>query len=129
MPNENADHIFLCQDPEIQRTFAGAIDELSDFLFDTTSIPLRNEVIRLLTAFREDLVPEVHTQENLAHLTTQQYDISMRATLNRMWHEGWEEEKRAYLQRMSSRKSARVWMIRLTLKIQYMIHKMWLTRN
>ena len=62
-------------------------------------------------------------------LVQQQLHIGQRATLNGMWLKGWKESQEIYLRRTKSRKSSKVWMIRLILMIQDMTHNMWKTRN
>ena len=55
--------------------------------------------------------------------------MGQRATLNGVWYEGWKDIQDTFLKRSGSRKSSRVWLIRLSLMIQNMTHAMWITRN
>ena len=82
----------------------------------------------MLQSLREqrDLIP---TEGEYGTLAREQLNLGPRATLNGVWLHEWVLVQKEYIKKMRETKNAEVWLIRLTLLIQRLVHSLWITRN
>ena len=132
--NEDSLHIFQCQDEEMSKAFDEGIDKISDYLQITTSSEIKNKLIETLLLFRHG--PGEIEETATALPTTlpqqaalQQYQIGITASLNGIWSKKWIEAQDLHLRRSHSRKSGKVWLTRLTTRLQFFLHSLWKARN
>ena len=78
---------------------------------------------------RKKRQPELNDNTEGSKAAFHQYKVSLRATLNEVWLQEWATIQDEYHNRIGSRRSSRVWLIRLSLKIQTLVQKLWLTRD
>jgi hypothetical protein len=126
---EITNHIFLCTHDEMEKCFSDELEKIEDFLRVSTSKEIRESIVTLLQGLRkgEILLPDEDTDLSLT--MEKQFDLGQRATLNGMWHKEWCLHQMEYNKKIKSRKSAKVWLVRLQIKIQDMVHIIWKTRN
>ena len=126
---EDTDHLFQCPGEEMIKTYEDERDKIFDFLSATTSFTMRDHILDLLDSLRFGRELELDEETPSAKAAFHQSRMGQRATLNGMWLNNWKEIQDSHLKRLKSKKSSKVWMIRLTLMIQNMTHTMWKTRN
>ena len=126
---EDTDHLFQCPSEETTKTFDDERDKIYDYLSATTSADIMENILRLLDFTRFGNPPELIDDSPIAKVAYHQALMGQRATLNGVWHKGWLDIQETFLKRSGGNKSAKVWLLRLTLMIQNMTHAMWLTRN
>jgi hypothetical protein len=135
--SEDVEHLFICPNAEIQKTFEEYFDKIHDFLRATTSPQIRENLEKVMQHLRTGTTPvtpddsgsDSDSDSEWDTIVQQQLLIGQKGTLNGMWLNTWKEAQEVYLRRTKSRKSSRVWMIRLCIMIQDMTHGMWKTRN
>ena len=128
-PVEDTFHLFQCPNEEIQKAFEEELEMIKDYLSATTSIANKNLVITTLQHLRHGTTQEIIDDTEEERIVFEQLQIGQKATLNGMWTHTWLERQETYLRRIRSRKSAKVWLIRLATLVQNMTHGMWKTRN
>jgi hypothetical protein len=126
---EDTSHLFQCENEEIQKAYEEELDIVENYLSTTTSISIRNMVINMLNHLRNGTAPEITEDSEEDRIIFEQLKLGQRATLNGLWLQSWMDLQGTFLKRIRSRKSPKVWLIRLSLLLQTMTHSMWKTRN
>ena len=95
--SEDAAHLFICPNVEIQKTYEDEMDKIQDFMRATTSREIRIKVGKVLHHLRTSTMPNNHADDdsdidseagNQCTLVQQQLQIGQRATLNGIWSKG-----------------------------------------
>ena len=126
---ENAVHIFQCKATEMTGTYNEAIDKISDYLYETTSRAIRVSIMDTIDAVRNANTPVLLSNDTEATAAFHQQSMGARALLNGLWLQDWISLQDQHYKKIHSRKSPRVWLVRLALLLQYAAHSMWRTRN
>ena len=132
--NEDAKHLYQCTDSEMDKAFEEGLDNISDYLQVTTSGDIKRAMIETLRTFRSEVrehnLPDTEEPTSL-HLSaaSRQHHIGITASLNGIWSIKWIEAQTQYLRQSQSRRSAKVWLTRLTNRLQIMLHTLWKVRN
>ena len=74
-------------------------------------------------------MPDMTEDTEEERIIYDQLQLGQRATLNGIWTQDWMNIRDAFVRRIRSRKSPKVWLIRFSLLLQNMTHHMWKTRN
>jgi hypothetical protein len=128
-PNENSDHKIQCRSREMVRTYEYELDKVRVFLQETTSREIEQHLLELMDNLRKNRRPESNVKNAASKAVFHQYKVGVRTTLNGIWLQEWTALQDEYHRNIGSRRSTRVWLIRLSQKIQSLVHHMWLTRN
>ena len=126
---EDTSHLFQCENEEIQKAYEEELDIVENYLSTTTSISIKNMVVNMLNHLRNGTAPEITEDSEEDRIIFEQLKLGQRATLNGLWLQSWMDLQGTFLKRIRSRKSPKVWLIRLSLLLQTMTHSMWKTRN
>mmetsp|Transcript_36852 Transcript_36852/g.41165 ORF Transcript_36852/g.41165 Transcript_36852/m.41165 type:complete len:325 (+) Transcript_36852:206-1180(+) len=112
---EDTSHLFQCENEEIQKTYEEELDIVKNYLSTTTSITIKNLVVNMLNHLRNGTAPEITEDSEEDRIIFYQLQLGQRATLNGLWLQSWMDLQDTFLKRIRSRKSPKVWLIRLLL--------------
>ena len=127
--NENADHIFQCRAHEMKKTYNDGVDDLSAFLYTTTSTAIKNTILQLLQRLRNNTHTAPKQQGLHLEALDAQQKIGLRATLSGFWDKKWIKLQKEYYRDIKSRCSPKTWLTTLSLQIQQLVYSLWKTRN
>ena len=127
--NEDADHIFQCRAKEIRKAYDDSIEDLTSFLFTTTSTAIKNTIILLLSRLRTNTNSPIQQQGIHVDVLLIQQEIGIKATLNGFWDKQWLELQKEYYKDTKSRCSPTKWLTTLSLQIQQLVYSLWKARN
>ena len=122
-------HLFQCKYEDIKKPFKDEMDKVEDYPSATTSIAIKTMVKTTIQHLRDGTMIEMNEDNEQDRTINGQLQLDQRATLNGMWIRGWATEHEMFLRRILSRKSTKVWLIKLSILLQNMTHNMWKTRN
>ena len=84
---ETNEHFFHCQHAEVESTFTIELGIIYDYLHATTSIEIRDSILRLFHTFQDNIIPFDSTDYTLIQEECRkQHHMGIRATLNGAWN-------------------------------------------
>ena len=101
----------------MEKCFEDEMEKIEDFLRETTSKDIRESILTLLKGLRKGEISLPDEDTNLSLTMEKQFDLGQKATLNGMWNIEWIAHQTEYNKKTKSRKSAKVWLARLLIKI------------
>ena len=82
-----------------------------------------------IDAVRNAATPALLSDDMEATAAFHQKSMGARALLNGLWCKDWISLQEQYYRKINSRRSPRVWLVRIALFLQHAAHSMWKTRN
>ena len=113
----------------MKKTYNDGIDDLSSFLYATTSIAIKNTILLLLQRLRTNSHTTIQQQGIHLEAIEAQEKIGLRATLSGFWDKKWIALQKDYYREIKSRCSPTNWLTTLSLQIQQLVYSLWKTRN
>ena len=110
-------------------TYNEEIDKIQDFLYETTSRAIRVGIMDTIETVRNAHTPVHSSTATEATAAYHQQLMGARALLNGLWIQEWVSLQERYYIQIHSRKSPKVWLMRLAILLQHATHSMWKTRN
>ena len=128
---ETIEHVLQCPAVSQEDEMSVQLHDLIEFLASTTSVNIKESIIKLVRYFRykEVITFDPDVPQGIIDIAYKQADLGQSALYGGFWLKGWQLQQKEYNTRFKIRHSAKTWLVQVISKLQDTLFNLWLTRN
>ena len=128
---EDTDHILKCPNTEINEVYNEKMNEIKQWLEDTSTIEMAKGLKAVSDAFRNNTTLDLTTctDRMVRAAAEQQFQLGQRAFIGGWWSGRWINLQAIHYRETGKRNKPMLWMARTIKKFQEMVRDIWFERN